>query len=388
MFAQNVECEFDTELALISSTITHADPYPKFINPKRWLENREIHAKAFSALHQSLEVPEHIKFQFNRGGPVDYEMLYSLVRGPIVAFLSAPGSQRRASITDVAAEVAEKSTQLFCRQSFDLVDPKLNEFSDTSVSIAIIIPFRATPVSDGRLENLRLALLRLAEARERFTNLTVVVVESDSISRYEDEVAASGAIYRFQKDSGPFNKSGAINLGYRSLPTKPQLLCVLDSDAYLDRFFIDICITGSLLRGDCASMPFRDMFFIDILGSSRLRSRCVKGMGPLTGYLTKNSPGGCIWVTSEIFERVGGFDEGFAGWGGEDRDFYNKVAALVPVIRHRGVFLHLFHERAPEIHAWARNGGPWRNNYSKRENPDQEIIHPISLPERPSAIDI
>ncbi|NTF59387.1 hypothetical protein G6K93_31295 [Agrobacterium rhizogenes] len=386
MFAQNADCKFDTELALISSTITHADPYSKLVNPKRWLENRDLHARAFTAMHHSTNVPEYIKYQFHREGPVDYNLLYSLIRGPHIAFLAALDLQQKASINNIAADVAEKSTQLFCRQSFDRRNPELSEASDSTVPLAVVIPFRAATPSDGRLLNLRQALQKLSEAKVRFPNLNVMVVESDSNGRHEEMIKSTGALYRYHQDTGPFNKSAAINLGYRSLPNKPQLLCILDSDAYLDQAFIDICLTAMLSRSARALMPFRDMFFLDVQCSALLRSRSVEDMGTLTGYLTRNSPGGCIWVTSDIFEHVGGFDEGFAGWGGEDRDFYNKVAALVPIIRLPGVFLHLFHERAPEIHAWAQNVGSWQNNYSTQEDARSPASRPIAVTEQISIV--
>lgn len=279
------------------------------------------------------------------------------------------------AINNIAADVAEKSTHLFCRQSFAKRNLGQSEAPNSALALAVIIPFRAATSSDGRLLNLIQTLQKLSEVRSRFPNLSVVVVESDSVGRHEETITSTGALYRYHPHAGPFNKSAAVNLGYRSLSNKPQLLCILDSDAYLDQAFIDICLTELDRRGARALMPFHDMFFLDVQCSALLRSSSAVGVGALTGYLTRNSPGGCIWVTSDLFERVHGFDERFEGWGGEDRDFYDKVTAFAPIVRLPGVFLHLFHERAPEIHAWAKSGGLWQNNYVKNRE-----VRPLASP--------
>ena len=58
----------------------------------------------------------------------------------------------------------------------------------------------------------------------------------------------------------------------------------------------------------------------------------------------------CIIVPRALWEEVGGFDERFVGWGGEDRAFYSAckvLGGMVDLID--GDVYHLFH---------ARTGGP------------------------------
>lgn len=374
MFIQNDICKFDIELSVISSIITHVDPYPKLINPKRWQENQSLHEAVFLEFFRSSKVPSYIKHQFRIDHTVDYELLYSILRGPVSAFLKNLDPLAGRRLLSAASAVSSGSTHLFCRQSFENADGGVIATPDRTVPIAIIIPFRATVLDDGRLSNLVGVLRRLQNIQPKFAKLTVVVAESDSVCRHEETVLATGAKHCFRLDGEAFNKSASVNLGYRSLNSKPELVCILDNDALLDDRFVDICLSAMRASGARALMPFHDMFFLDPLSSARARTVSIENAGPLTGYLTRNSPGGCIWVTSDIFERVQGFDEGFRGWGGEDRDFYNKVAALTPISRLPGVFLHLFHERAPEIHAWAERGEPWVNDHSRSASPEQAAL--------------
>lgn len=69
-------------------------------------------------------------------------------------------------------------------------------------------------------------------------------------------------------------------------------------------------------------------------------------------------PGGIVVVTRRLFERVGGYDEAFEGWGGEDGAF---VAACTKGTGRRnvsGIVYHLWHghsDRDLGSDAYARN---------------------------------
>ena len=55
-----------------------------------------------------------------------------------------------------------------------------------------------------------------------------------------------------------------------------------------------------------------------------------------------------------LYERVGGHDERFRGWGAEDREFFDRLNHSVEVGRLPGRLLHLDHARAPMNHAYDR----------------------------------
>lgn len=50
-----------------------------------------------------------------------------------------------------------------------------------------------------------------------------------------------------------------------------------------------------------------------------------------------------IAIGRETFDEVGGFDEGFIGWGYEDVDFANRCATVAPIRRVSGPVRHLWH---------------------------------------------
>ena len=63
------------------------------------------------------------------------------------------------------------------------------------------------------------------------------------------------------------------------------------------------------------------------------------------GLLLRDVPGGCLWIRPEIFHRIGGLDERYRGWGGEDEDMLIRTAAAGPTTQYDDVLLHLAHPR-------------------------------------------
>ena len=58
--------------------------------------------------------------------------------------------------------------------------------------------------------------------------------------------------------------------------------------------------------------------------------------------------GGSIVARRDAYDAIGGFDESFVGWGGEDNDFFDRAAFLGGV--HRFAYmpiLHLHHAPQP-----------------------------------------
>jgi hypothetical protein len=63
----------------------------------------------------------------------------------------------------------------------------------------------------------------------------------------------------------------------------------------------------------------------------------------------KRPKGACMWITRDAFDRVGGMDERYVGWGGEDDDLVARLELHAPVRRFTDPFLHLDHPRPPMV---------------------------------------
>ncbi|MEU2572904.1 glycosyltransferase [Streptomyces anulatus] len=220
------------------------------------------------------------------------------------------------------------------------------------VDAAVVIPFRAPDDATGRVRNLAAVLNALADQSHPRERYRVVVVESDSRPRWRELFADACDAYVFAPDQGRFNKSWTVNVGVVHGARPAELVCVLDGDILVDRDFVARAVERFTRPGTQAHWPFEDMLFLDPDSSARaVRTRCLDGApGPgqdhLRGVLLRRPPGGCVWLREDLFTRIGGMDERFCGWGGEDQDFVWRAERYGPMDRHRDPLVHLHHDRA------------------------------------------
>ena len=59
--------------------------------------------------------------------------------------------------------------------------------------------------------------------------------------------------------------------------------------------------------------------------------------------VVQNARGGSVAVTRRAYESIGGFDEAFVGWGGEDNDFWERAETLRTTRFGYLPFVHLWH---------------------------------------------
>jgi len=78
--------------------------------------------------------------------------------------------------------------------------------------------------------------------------------------------------------------------------------------------------------------------------------------------------GGSMFVYRDAFYEIGGYDEGFMGWGAEDTAFQHKLVTLVGLGRISGEYpmFHMYHPIASSID-WRRSEG-YRKNRNLLDN--------------------
>lgn len=187
-----------------------------------------------------------------------------------------------------------------------------------------------------------LALLQPAE---------VLVIEQDVAPSLSDLPSIPGLRSVFAYNPGPFNKSWGLNIGARF--AVGSVLAFGDADV----------LCGSLpaavaqCRGNVLAVrPFSGIRDLDAAESALVREdlSCLRDPSftqrPADRKAIGEFPpicGGIVLFRRELFGVVGGWDERFLGWGGEDDAMDIKLRrAMVPV----GVLnvedgFHLWHER-------------------------------------------
>jgi hypothetical protein len=149
-----------------------------------------------------------------------------------------------------------------------------------------------------------------------------------------------------------------VNVGLRrgGMPgesgTAP-VTCVLDADILVARDYVSSNV-ARIDGGDHeVHLTYRRMFSMDVPSTDiAIHTRLTRGaatsdMHALRGLLLRDTPGGSLWARTEALHRVGGFDERYEGWGGEDDDVIARLSQHAAFTVFDDPLLHLNHPRPP-----------------------------------------
>jgi len=221
-------------------------------------------------------------------------------------------------------------------------------------TVGVIVPFRDRSADQGRLRNLLACLHALGDQTLDRDAYRVITVEADARPRWAELLRERSDDYVFVPCPGHFNKGWAVNTGVVQAAQGCEILCILDADMLVDRDFLQRNVRRFAQRGAQAHWPFTDPLCLDSSAThAAIRQRCLKGETQpcgeqLRGVRLRRPPGHCVWLRAWLFHRLGGFDERFEGWGGEDLDFVFRLAALAALDRYPDMLLHMYHPR-PQI---------------------------------------
>lgn len=211
------------------------------------------------------------------------------------------------------------------------------------------------PLSDrdgaGRIRNLMACLLALRDQSFPKERYRVTVVEFDDHPRWHRIVEPLTDHYLHIHGDGLFNKCWTLNVGVRKTLGDVRTLCFLDADMLVDRYFLERNHARFTDAAHDAHLPHTEMLSLDEASSDWvIAQRCGAGSSqvPLAGargLLLRDVPGACLWTRPEVFHRIGGFDERYRGWGGEDEDMLYRITSAWNVTQYDDVLVHLSHRR-------------------------------------------
>ena len=220
----------------------------------------------------------------------------------------------------------------------------------TPKQASYIITWRENSDSDRRA-NLLTVLAWLA----RVSELEVIVVEQDAIPRIQEALPDAGCKWIFAYNPGPFNKSWGFNVGVRYCST--PILGFGDADLIVDGVLAQ-CI-AYCARGIQTLKPYRRLIDLTPEETAIVRGGNY-GFQPSRSEASapNREPrgefvvfgGGLFFMRTDAFRQVGGWDERFVGWGGEDDAMTYKIerSRLSAVELDEHPAIHLWHRRSPE----------------------------------------
>jgi hypothetical protein len=216
--------------------------------------------------------------------------------------------------------------------------------SEGPPEVTFVIPFRGAdrlPLLQATLASLR------AQAG---VAVECIVVEQDA--RPAATSLPAGVRHVHLEDGGEWRKSWTLNVGV-SRARAPVVIChdadILVPSAYAREALrtigsgFEIAQLGRLLFYLDASLT---QHFLAV-GSPRGLQRPAR--------VKQNWPGGSIVIRRDTYLDIGGFDEDFVGWGGEDNEFFDRCLSR-PFWRYGYLpFVHLWHgDQGGKVDAGAR----------------------------------
>jgi len=136
-----------------------------------------------------------------------------------------------------------------------------------------------------------------------------------------------------------------MNEGFKMVTA--EYVMFIDNDIILDEIFFKELDKNYNLLNKCVIIPYEHSV-IDLTERQRdLILKNKRSFSELTDlkYRIVKSVGGIALIKSEHYEKMGGFDPRFIGYGGEDNVFFIKSNLLYGVVRGNYKVYHLYHSR-------------------------------------------
>ena len=197
----------------------------------------------------------------------------------------------------------------------------------------------------ARLPHLLLTVQSIAA--QLGASVECIVVEQDTVSQLGQHLPAwVSLVHTPPPDPNmPYCRSWTFNVGARH--ARGKVLVLHDNDMLVPVDYA-ACILDRVRRGYDVVNLKRFIFYLSQAHTRELFDGTASFLNAAPEVIVQNTEGGgSIAITREGYDKIGGMDESFIGWGGEDNDFWERAQTL-PVWPWANLSLvHLWHAAQP-----------------------------------------
>lgn len=219
--------------------------------------------------------------------------------------------------------------------------------SQTNPDISVVLPVSGT----DRIPQFMTVLSSFSY--QKGVTFEVIIAEEGETPLLENKLPAN-VRYTFipRKKNGFHSKGRTLNKGCSIAQARHLLLH--DADILVPQNYLKEIVTR-LDSQWCAIRPIRLLFCLSREKSTQLiESHSVENITAVRDVM-QNFPGGSVALRRHTYHNIGGMDERFVGWGGEDNEFLDRLhttnmfkGSFIPAI-------HLWHPSAPNKKNGDRN---------------------------------
>jgi len=213
---------------------------------------------------------------------------------------------------------------------------------------------RATPNPDvtfvighrgsSRLPHLQLTLRSIGAQQE--VAIECVVVEQAP----EPEIRSAlppwvRYVHQPAQEGEPYRRAATFNEGVRR--ARGRLLVLHDNDLLVPERYAAEIVARAAESWEAMDLK-RFVFYLAPRDSERVLSSGRLTLDERSDTVIQNVRGGSIAITREAYDGIGGFDESFVGWGGEDLEFWERAETRRATRFGYLPMIHLWHAAQPE----------------------------------------
>lgn len=144
--------------------------------------------------------------------------------------------------------------------------------------------------------------------------------------------------------SMPYCRAWAFNVGARV--ARSPLLVLHDNDMLAPASYATHALRHAAQGYEVMNLK-RFIFNLREAASLDVARDAVRPEHADVETIVQNAAGGSIAITRDAFDRIGGMDESFVGWGGEDNEFWDRAQALRGWPWGYLPLVHLWHPAQP-----------------------------------------
>lgn len=156
------------------------------------------------------------------------------------------------------------------------------------------------------------------------------------------------AIHVGSHDDGPFNRSAALNAA-ASQATDADILVLADGDSFVGADQLDAAVAAAAEHQQ-VTFAYDRYCYLSKAMSDQVMAGFVGDWTPGVEFTMQGTCSSMVVVPAALWWEIGGADEGFVGWGGEDVALSLALQTFGGGLqRTTGDVWHLWHPPAPHV---------------------------------------